>query len=543
MRALRSLAALVLALIVSAPGQVNAQDWQYRVRPGDNVWDVSARYVRNRISWQRVQRYNNIGDPLALRPGTTLRIPVAWLKAQPAPARVLDVQGAATVTLPGQAPQPVSADSRVGIGARLRTAEEASLTLEFADGSRLLMQENSELTLDKLSAYGKTGMVDTRVRLYRGRISNDVQRVRGPASRFDVQTPNILSSVRGTEFRIATHGDTGSVAEVLDGAVVLDAQTGSVRLEQNQGSFTGSDGRPSAPRPLLPPAQNLSADNSAAVTQLRWTQITNAQRYRVQLAQTEDFSTLIRDEVVQDQHYPVLGLAPGRYYARVRGSDADGIEGLDATAAVTVVAAHPPFAIEPGENARVSSARPRFRWTATDKPTRYRLQLSRSGDFSQLLQDQTLAASSARAAAALAPGQYYWRVGLLGGGGEPLAFSDPIRFDVGPPEPGPAMAGSEREAGADGLHIRWPASAQAKAYRFQLSRKSDFSKLTIDREVAEPQIALTDLRAGTWYARVQAIESDGYAADFGPVQQFKLGCLPCRIAAGAGAAALLLLLL
>ena len=70
----------------------------------------------------------------------------------------------------------------LGIGTTLFTSADASLTLQFADGSRLLLHGGSELKLDKLSAYGATGMTDTRMRLPKGRTSSEVKPLRGSGS-------------------------------------------------------------------------------------------------------------------------------------------------------------------------------------------------------------------------------------------------------------------------------------------------------------------------------------------------------------------------
>ena len=46
--------------------------------------------------------------------------------------------------------------------------------MQFADGSRMLVQADSALTLDSMSAYHTTGMVDSTMRLHHVRIENDV---------------------------------------------------------------------------------------------------------------------------------------------------------------------------------------------------------------------------------------------------------------------------------------------------------------------------------------------------------------------------------
>ena len=55
-------------LLASVPGR--AQDWSYRVRPGDTVWDLSGKYLRRDIPWQRLQAHNRIEDPYRLPPAS-----------------------------------------------------------------------------------------------------------------------------------------------------------------------------------------------------------------------------------------------------------------------------------------------------------------------------------------------------------------------------------------------------------------------------------------------------------------------------------------
>jgi hypothetical protein len=50
----------------------------------------------------------------------------------------------------------------------------SAATVQFADGSRMLVQADSALTLDSMSAYHTTGMVDSTMRLHHVRIENDV---------------------------------------------------------------------------------------------------------------------------------------------------------------------------------------------------------------------------------------------------------------------------------------------------------------------------------------------------------------------------------
>lgn len=116
----------------------------------------------------RIMVLNNVADPYHLPPGTRLRIPVAWMRRQPAPVRVASVNGEARVTAAeGKAPRPVTQGMALHSGASVIAGPEATVVLEFADGSRFTLRQGGSVTLDTVSAYGDSGMVDVRLRLQR----------------------------------------------------------------------------------------------------------------------------------------------------------------------------------------------------------------------------------------------------------------------------------------------------------------------------------------------------------------------------------------
>lgn len=531
---------LALLALLSSSGTASAQEWRYRVRPGDTVWNLTAKYVRKDIPWQKLQAHNAVADPYRLPPGSLMRFPVAWLKQQPAKARVLGVQGA-VVAQAGRSGKAfaITEGMLLGIGTRVTTAKGANLTLQFVDGSRLLLQGDSELTLDKLSAYGATGMADTRLRLPRGRTTNAVKRMRGPASRFIIETPSAMSSVRGTQFRVGSDGNR-TQAEVLEGSVAVRGGKRQVLLKPGQGIASDIDRGVAAASELLPAPEPRSIALRAG--HLSWAPVPGARRYRGQISTTPDFITLIVDEVTDDTRIALPALANGSYRLRVRAIDEDGIEGHDALGAASV-SLQPPFAIAPTDGSATGAERPRFRWASMGDGASYRFQLAADASFeSPLVDEPALEKTELRVPKALMPGEYHWRVAAVDGSGQVSPFSDGVRFNVQAAE-GPAVESGVDAADKNALHVRWPAGETGQRYRFQLSRKADFSQLEVDRELDVNQITLPGLRSGTWYARTQIIDSDGYASPFGPAQSIKLGCLPCRIASIGGGVALLLLAL
>lgn len=523
----------------------HATDWIYRVRPTDNIWDVSRHYLKPGVTWQQLQAYNQVADPYHLPPGMRLRIPVAWLAVRPANATVVAVIGNAHAQRGDQGPvEDVKPGMSLGMGTRLTTDAGASLTLQFADGSRVLMQHDSELELDRLSAYGRTGMVDTRLRLQHGRVVNDVTHVDGVAH-FSVQTPSAISSVRGTHFRVGTDGADQSQTEVLGGRVDVAGDRRHVLVAGGNGVAVTAGERPGAPQALLaaPDLHCPQQPIGSLAYPLAWTALPNATHYRVQVAPDARFEALLLDRVVTPPVVNLPDLPDGSYAVRVHGIDAQRLEGEDATCTVQLSAhPQPPLVVEPQPGGKVRETRPRFRWTESTEAASYAWQLASDADFRQLLGSQdTLTGTSVRAPQALPLGHYWWRIASRDRSGKLGPYSAPMRFDLVAELPAPAT-NKPKHAGKD-MDFSWQAGLPGQHYQVQMARDPDLAHPTLDRTLAEPLLEIPKPAHGTWYLRVRTIDTDGYAGPWSPVQKVKLPCIACRIAVAGGGAAVLWLLL
>lgn len=526
------------------PGLCLAQDWIYTVRPGDTIWTLSGKYLKHQGYWRRLQAHNRVTEPDRLQPGSRLRFPVSWLRIQPAAVRVVDIRGEVEGTAPdtGQAFTPAPGQA-LGSGMRLRTGAGASITLEFADGSRLLLQERSDLTLDTLSAYGDTGMVDTRLRLQRGRTSSQVVPAPGPGTRFIIDTPAAVSTVRGTDFRVAAEpAESVSRTEVLQGRVGVRGGRAGVLVPAGFGSVAQRGRTPTAPARLLPPPDTsaLPPVLERSPLPLRWTPLEGAVRYRVQIAPDRSFASLLFDAVSERPRIEGPDLPDGDYVLRLRGIDGRGLEGEDGYHRFTLNARpEPPFIIAPQDGTTVREATPRFQWAGSDTAASYRLQIAAGADFAAALLDLAdLDDTSLRPELAMEPGVYHWRVAMRTGDGGQGPFSDPQRFEL---KPAPASPELEEPAVAeDTMTFRWRAGLPGQRYRFQLAQRADFEAPLVDRHTAEPSVTIPRPEAGAWYLRIQTIDDDGYAGPFGPAQRISV---PVQTYWGIIGAALVMLLL
>lgn len=537
--------ALLLTLSVVPPSW--AADWTYHVRPRDNIWDLSSRYLKPDVPWQKLQDYNKVADPYHLPPGTTLRIPIAWLRVQPAKAKVVALIGDVHAQLPDQA-QPVALQPgmQLGYGTRLVTAADASLTLEFADGSRVLMRQDSTLELDRMSAYGRTGMVDTRLRLQHGRVSSSVTPMTGSAAHFSVETPGTTSSVRGTHFRVATDAATHrSRTEVLTGRIDVSGGRRHTMVEKGRGIAVTDGAQPDRAQPLLlPPSLQCPTQPIARLPyEFSWPALDGAQHYRVEVAANDRFEALLLDRLTDTPHVSLPDLPDGQYAVRMHGIDAQQLEGQDAVCTIRIDGhPQPPLVIEPQTGSKVRDTRPRFRWTESEEAASYAWQLARDAQFTQILADQPgITGDHVRAPQSLPFGTYYWRIASRDRSGKQGPYSAALPFELVPQLPAPEL-GKPRSTRHQ-LSLGWQAGEPGQRYHVQMDRDPGFAHPPVDQTVDQAALQIPKPGSGTWYVRVQTIDTDGYAGPWGPVQKVRLSCLACRIATVGGGAVLLWLLL
>jgi len=539
----RRFAALLCALLL-LPGLAAAQDWNYRVRPGDTLWDLGGLYLKADVPWQQLQQHNRIDNPYRLPPGGLLRFPVSWLRVEPAPARVLAVRGTVQLAAAnGSATRALLAGERLHIGDTVQTAADASVTLEFADASRLQLREHSRLRLDQLSRYGRTGMVDTRVRLQQGRASNRVTPARGPASRYIIDAPAATSSVRGTVFRVsAGDGTQVGATEVLEGRVQVGNPHGQRLVRPGQASRSASaDAAPEAVSALLP-APRLRSDATTLAplpARLAWEPVAAADHYRVEVVLAATPEILLFAATTADTSLVIDYLPPGALRLLLRAVDAQGVEGLDASADFLLSdQPPPPLTVSPLHGQAVNSDRPRFRWTQAPGASSSVLQIAGEPRFLQPLQQQASTGTDLRLATPLPPGQYFWRVASRDGQGHQGPFGQALPLQLTDDPVDPALQPPEAARGE--LTLRWQAGSEGQRYRVQVDRRGDFKAPLVDETLAQPQVSFKRPWRGTLHVRVQYIDDDGHAGPFSPAQQVKL---PCRLCYGAGGSALLLWLL
>lgn len=509
---------LACALLVLPGPATLASDWIYTVRPGDNLWDLSETHLTSMKYWRPLQRHNNITDPLHIPPGTRLKFPIAWLRQQPSAAIVVQLQGEARLISGADgSSKPLGVNTQLVSGDTVQTGADSNLSIRFADGSELLVLSDSEVEMDSLSAYGVTGMVDTRVRLQGGRVDTKVQPSEGPGSRYHIITPAAVAAVRGTRFRVSADTDQPvSRSEVTEGSVGVSGAGARQLVHAGYGTVATAGKPPEPPRELLPAPDltPLPALLDRLPVPFTWKEVESATGYRYQVATDDRFDLLLVDGTSQ-QAAATADLPDGDYVLRVRAIDRDRLEGNDALRSFSVDARPvPPLLIGLGNGTLIRDPQPGFSWSSTPADTAWYFQLARDADFRELVVDQPGHGKPRfQPAQPLAEGDYYWRVATTQGKDDTGPFSDAQNFTFEALPPGPHLA--PPKIGKHEMVFHWQAVAGAGQYHFQLAADPGFGDIVSEQTVSEPHAVIVRPMPERYYFRARTLDARGDAGPFG----------------------------
>lgn len=505
---------LLLACLLGATATARAEDrWGYQVLPGDTLIGIARTLLKDPADWRALQRLNQVKRPRRMMPGTTLEIPLDWLRSQATVATVAAVVGPVNVERAAQPPATVEVGAVLRPLDRLQTGPEATVTLELADGSKVRLAADSRLTLRELLILQGSGAAVSALDLHEGRAESQI-RTLAPRPRFEIRTPVMNLGVRGTDFRGHADGARGQArAEVTAGHVVVAGGAGAAREVAAGFGVLGTAAGVQAPRPL-PAAPDLARAPERVERlplDLPWPGTAPAPAWRAQVLDAQGRVRL--DRLVERPRAQWADLPDGHYTLRVRALDGDGLEGLDSDKAFVLKARpEPPFTLAPRTGERLHEPEVTLRWTASTAAAHYRLQVAATAGFEAVVIDRE-AIVEPTATVTLAPGLWYWRLASVRADGDQGPWGDAqtfVRRDR-PPAPG-SPAPSLKD---DHLTLSWSGRGEGDRYQIQLARDLAFEDLLLDRTVDQPGLELDAPPAGRYRLRVRTIDAEGVTGPWG----------------------------
>ena len=282
---------LVLPFLwVSGSNGAEQDEWIYTMTRGDNLWNITERYFDEGFRyWDSLIQLNKVTDPKHMLPGTKVRIPLRWLKSNPAEVVVRVMHGTVHYIEAGQTkPRQLIGSTTLHKGDQVVVGEGSNVVLEFADTSTLFMGSDSRMELLQANKFSNSGLADSKVELLGGRTESKVHKKN---SRFQIKTPSANTAVRGTDFRVAINRDNPAVSqvEVLSGTVGVSGGKSERNIKAGFGTTISQGEAPLPPIQLLaaPEIYTPAAYSRKLPVDIKWQEIKGARGYRVLIREAE----------------------------------------------------------------------------------------------------------------------------------------------------------------------------------------------------------------------------------------------------------------
>jgi len=496
-------------------------EWIYTVRPGEHFAEIADALLSKDIPAIRLLQHNGIDNPAKVGSGDNLRIPLAWLQRQPNPARVNSVTGSVQLISGSDGTKrPLTSDSLIRVGDEIRS-QAGTATIELADGSVVRISPHSRLAFNRLTQYGKSGMVDTRLRLNQGEIETQVKPVIEGGSRFEIETPSAVAAVRGTMFTLRTAPGMPDL-RVTEGEVSFGppGQTRRIPAGYSASVSTAGVGRMSIRR--LPPAPEINPlpqQLKQLPAQLSWTP-NGANSHRVDIFDAES-GRWINSSEVSDNDFDINLLDNGRYEIHLAAIDNRGMAGMPGVMSFEVDLQARTAALEqPEPGATVNDDMPEFRWQLRGENEVARVEIAEDKDFGNTIATSEWAPDeSALPSRPLTPGQYYWRV-VTEAGGNSVATSEARSLVVNGTLP-PVRIISVNYVDSQ-VRVFWQRVDTATDYRLQLSEEPGFNNIIKEATLSDTTAALRLIPGRRYFVRLKALSDGPLESRWGPGRELFL---------------------
>ncbi len=517
---------------LSAPLEAEGEEptynyFLYKPTPNDSLWSITERHLTDMRYWPELQKINQLDNPNHLTPDTVIKIPRDWFRVRDASAALVAVRGEVEITHPDGTQQIVEgsqlADEPLLLveSSEVATAENSMATLEFADGSQLLLQSESRLKIEGLATLGDGSINEMELYLDKGRIENEIPKSIITNTNYNVITNRGTSSVRGTSFRVNVDDEEQAIFEVLDGGVNVASHVhdgAALDLDAGKAALVKDADTPLAPIPLLDPPHFTTLPTLIEDIPIK---IEVEEREGVYGYHTliVPFGGNIKEPISSQvsQGATILGdaIEDGHYHLLISGIDAQGITGQPAQYDF-ILNARPyrPQLTFPQKDGLVLASDLHFEWNDQDKGMSrgYYLQISKEPEFkTPFISEPLLAKEHYLAPELFRAGLYYWRVAALDEEQQRGPFSETQAFRVLLAEPKLTDSYVERSD----ISLTWEALEEGTQYRVQVAKDKLFEEPLLDETVGEATLAVPGLLPDTYYFRVQTIAPDGYIDEWG----------------------------
>ncbi|MBI5209378.1 MAG: LysM peptidoglycan-binding domain-containing protein [Elusimicrobia bacterium] len=353
---MRTIAAALLLLSLSLPpparGQEDTTFQSVEVKPGDTLWSISNKWLKDPTKWDQILKFNKLPskDPTVALPGMTLRIPVHFIKESMRAAYLISMKNEVLFRRKQTVKWEAAKEKMMLFqGDTLRSLANASAVVEFLNKETLSINANSMAVIKPADkAYD--------IELTNGSIM---------ASNAIIHTPGavITPATKNARYMAAVRDDKTTVVAVFEGKASVKAAGKTATVDAGKGMEIALGEAPGAQVNIadLPDIGIRSAQIAEAAALLGWkppdvkplptaaaqapkaasmAEITQdvqkvrlgvpVSAYRVQISPAQDFSSIAFDKYFEPDvpfNPSTLALPPGSYWGRIALVDLLGSEG------------------------------------------------------------------------------------------------------------------------------------------------------------------------------------------------------------------------
>ncbi len=317
-----------------------ATSW-HTVRPGETLRGIATQFLGSAARWTELHRLNPfIADPDRIAPGQRMRVPAV---ASSFPAARLNRLSRQVEDQPSPIPWHSAQEGDVLVERDgLRTHQKSSADMQFLDGARLLVTEDSLVFFHRA---GNTlrGTPKKSIEIVEGQAELEARSASAaPAPEVEIVLGGTRATSRpdgaGNARTRARRAEQGS-AKVMayGGESEVEAGGARVRVPHGMGTSVAAQGPPSPPEPLLPAPTGLEpvsgAERACADPLLAWQGTPPAAAYIVEVCRDPACGVLVErrigDAATRWRPDP---LPVGELYWRVTARSRSGLDGYPSEA-------------------------------------------------------------------------------------------------------------------------------------------------------------------------------------------------------------------
>jgi LysM repeat protein len=343
----------ILSIPAGAQQESPADMQSIVVKPGDTLWSVAQRYLKDPTKWDEILRYNRLpsSDPTVALPGMSLRLPIRSVREEFQAAQVISTINRVLHRSRDGGPWTEAAvDMEVFRNDTIKTLADSDAVIRFLDNDLLQITPNSMAIVMPVTK-------DYHIELKHGGVVAGNKRIRVGAAVVSPANPN-------TVYTASVNDDQSTVVRVFRGEASVAAAGRTVKVATGQATevklglapslpfaipdissfqsmVSGFEGRllsikkrfarmpaplhAEAPRPMQAPQTDDLMREAAAIKAME-----AVMGYRVECSRTQDFQPPVTQKYF-DVSAPMrpedFDLPQGRYWCRMAPVDLLGAVG------------------------------------------------------------------------------------------------------------------------------------------------------------------------------------------------------------------------